>query len=71
VRRHICYLGGKDSAGMADPVTLELHGELMQRARGGLRDIKGQVQVHGADPGPAGKPYSGYRMTPNRPPSHD
>lgn len=42
---------------MAEPVTLELHGELMQRALDGVRDIKDQMQVH-ADPGPAGKPYS-------------
>jgi hypothetical protein len=32
---------------MAEPVTLESHGELMQRALDGLRDIKDQMQVHG------------------------
>jgi len=43
---------------MAEPVILQSHGELMQGALDGLWDIKDQMQVHGADPGPAGKPYS-------------
>jgi len=33
---------------MAEPVTLELLGELMHRALGELRDIKDQLLVHGA-----------------------
>ena len=33
---------------MAEPVTLELLGELMHRALSELRDIKDQMLVHGA-----------------------